>query len=58
MMTKKIVFLMSLVFITLFIWTETIFIVYSGNTEDNNIFIEYFKNRTRMDFALFNHFFS
>lgn len=54
MMTKKIVFLMSLVFITLFIWTETIFIVYSGNTEDNNIFIEYFKNRTRMDFALFN----
>ncbi len=54
MMTKKIIILFIFIFLTFLVWSETIFIVYSGNTEENSIFVEYFKNRSRMDFALFN----
>ncbi len=54
MMTKKIIIFVSLILISVFMYNETIFIVYSGNTEENSIFVKYFKNRTKMDFALFN----
>ncbi len=53
-MNRKFVISIISIIIPFIIMSQTVFIVYSGNNEKYGDFAEYFKNRARMDFLVFD----